>query len=381
MSFIDYYKVLGLQPNCTQQEIKEAYRKLSKKFHPDLNDGDNFFAERFKEIQTAYETLMDNSKREEYKRQFDNQNNKSDNTFKKANDYSKAQSNSNHSQNSESTSPNQTQSKKKRNYSWLYITLPIMIIIGLIRGSIKKSIRENAISEAVNTYEPSSISSYTNDTVVIPSTNSSTIDTNQKFETEIPKIDTFNYSASTENNLPVKENSQELYRNTQNDAETDNNKATKEETENWLVEKLNNFTKEYRNYKGDTYTGNFENFQDYKFRFIEDYLIINYVKESFFFSSTAGSSNKTYTNIISKIPIYDLKGFSNYGFKEGYSKTAAIETHNQTIITTENRVNKVSYSLPLNFRTNAETDLDNRINSALKHLRQFYSKPKSSETF
>ncbi|MBK9959196.1 MAG: J domain-containing protein [Chitinophagaceae bacterium] len=134
MSFIDYYKVLGLQPNCTQQEIKEAYRKLSKKFHPDLNDGDNFFAERFKEIQTAYETLMDNSKREEYKRQFDNQNDKSDNTFKKTTDYSKAQSNSNHSQNSESTSTNQTQSKKKRSYSWLYITIPIMIIIGLIRG-------------------------------------------------------------------------------------------------------------------------------------------------------------------------------------------------------------------------------------------------------
>ncbi|HAO04764.1 MAG TPA: hypothetical protein DCQ15_08805, partial [Chitinophagaceae bacterium] len=207
------------------------------------------------------------------------------------------------------------------------------------------------------------------------------IDTNQKLETEIPKIDTFNYSASTENILPVKENSQELYRNTQNDAETDNNTATKEETKNWLVEKLNNFTKEYRNYKGDTYTGNFENFQDYKFNFNEEYLIINYVKEYFFFSSTAGSSNKTYTNIISKIPIYDLKGFSNYGFKEGYSKTAAIETNNQTIITTENGVNKVSYSLPLNFRTNAETDLDDRINSALKHLKQFYSKPKSSETF
>ena len=175
MSFIDYYKVLGLQPNCTQQEIKEAYRKLSKKFHPDLNDGDNFFAERFKEIQTAYETLMDNSKREEYKRQFDNQNDKSDNTFKKTTDYSKAQSNSNHSQNSESTSTNQTQSKKKRSYSWLYITIPIMIIIGLIRGSIKKSIRENAINEVVNTYEPSSINSYTNDTVAIPSTNLSTI--------------------------------------------------------------------------------------------------------------------------------------------------------------------------------------------------------------
>ena len=67
----DYYYILGIQHNATIDEIKKAYRKLSLKFHPDKNDGDEFFSERFKEIQEAYEVL-----REEYKRStYDSQRN------------------------------------------------------------------------------------------------------------------------------------------------------------------------------------------------------------------------------------------------------------------------------------------------------------------
>lgn len=62
----NYYKILGVKDFATPQEIKIAYRKLSKKFHPDLNDGDKFFEEKFKELQNAYETLIDNSRREIY---------------------------------------------------------------------------------------------------------------------------------------------------------------------------------------------------------------------------------------------------------------------------------------------------------------------------
>ncbi len=62
----DYYYVLGVSRNASQEEIKTAYRKLSKKFHPDLNGGDKFFEDRFKEIQTAYETLTDFSKKSRY---------------------------------------------------------------------------------------------------------------------------------------------------------------------------------------------------------------------------------------------------------------------------------------------------------------------------
>jgi len=55
----DFYYILGLDVNCTADEIREAYRKLSKKFHPDLNQHDNYFENRFKEIRQAYETLID----------------------------------------------------------------------------------------------------------------------------------------------------------------------------------------------------------------------------------------------------------------------------------------------------------------------------------
>ncbi|MBG6188207.1 J domain-containing protein [Flavobacterium sp. CAN_S2] len=66
MVFKDYYKILGVAKNATLENIKIAYRKLSKKFHPDLNNGDKFFEEKFKEIQEAYEILSDISKRKHY---------------------------------------------------------------------------------------------------------------------------------------------------------------------------------------------------------------------------------------------------------------------------------------------------------------------------
>jgi hypothetical protein len=62
----DYYYILGLKETATTEEVKKAYRKLSLKFHPDKNDGDEFFTERFKEIQEAYETLVDSAKRKTY---------------------------------------------------------------------------------------------------------------------------------------------------------------------------------------------------------------------------------------------------------------------------------------------------------------------------
>jgi curved DNA-binding protein CbpA len=66
----DYYYILGVARNASQDEIKKAYRKLSTKFHPDKNDGDKFFEERFKDINEAYETLVDDGKRKIYDARF-----------------------------------------------------------------------------------------------------------------------------------------------------------------------------------------------------------------------------------------------------------------------------------------------------------------------
>jgi len=59
----DYYYILGLDRHASESEVKQAYRKLSKKFHPDVNHGDLFFESRFKEILEAYEVLSDTGKR------------------------------------------------------------------------------------------------------------------------------------------------------------------------------------------------------------------------------------------------------------------------------------------------------------------------------
>ena len=64
----DYYDVLGLKRGASQKEIKQAYRKLARKHHPDVNPGDKGAEERFKEINSAYEVLNDAEKRQKYDR-------------------------------------------------------------------------------------------------------------------------------------------------------------------------------------------------------------------------------------------------------------------------------------------------------------------------
>ncbi len=66
MEFKDYYKILGVDKNATQEEIKRAYRKLAMKYHPDRNPGDKSAEEKFKEITEANEVLSDPEKRKKY---------------------------------------------------------------------------------------------------------------------------------------------------------------------------------------------------------------------------------------------------------------------------------------------------------------------------
>lgn len=65
----DFYYILGVEPDCSLDVIKEAYRKLSKKLHPDLNQGDAYFESRFRDIQEAFETLRDPDMRRVYDEQ------------------------------------------------------------------------------------------------------------------------------------------------------------------------------------------------------------------------------------------------------------------------------------------------------------------------
>lgn len=66
MEFIDYYKVLGVDKNATQEDIKKAYRKLARKHHPDLNPNDKEAHKKFQQVNEANEVLGDPEKRKKY---------------------------------------------------------------------------------------------------------------------------------------------------------------------------------------------------------------------------------------------------------------------------------------------------------------------------
>lgn len=66
MSDKDYYKILGVSEEASENEIKKAYRKLAVKYHPDKNPGDKKAEEKFKEISEAYYSLGDAKRRKEY---------------------------------------------------------------------------------------------------------------------------------------------------------------------------------------------------------------------------------------------------------------------------------------------------------------------------
>ena len=62
----DYYDTLGVERQAAADDIRKAYRKLARKYHPDLNPGDKSAEERFKNVQEAYDVLSDPKKRQMY---------------------------------------------------------------------------------------------------------------------------------------------------------------------------------------------------------------------------------------------------------------------------------------------------------------------------
>lgn len=94
--FIDYYKVLGLDKNATQAQIKSAYRKLARKYHPDLNPNNQDAKKNFQQINEANEVLSDPEKRAKYDQYGKDWQHAEE--FEKSRQYSQQQSSSRRSQ-------------------------------------------------------------------------------------------------------------------------------------------------------------------------------------------------------------------------------------------------------------------------------------------
>jgi curved DNA-binding protein CbpA len=168
----NYYKILGVHDFASNSEIKTAYRKLSKKFHPDVNQGDKFFEERFKEIQSAYEFLCDSIKRQrldeflkqaERKDQYQSQENKSDKSQNREEPKSRSQNTHSTTSNSENKKDNvgqnpQTSEKKKSgNISFILVVITAAIFFGIYKIASNKSSQDTSF----NNQNTTNSSSYT----------------------------------------------------------------------------------------------------------------------------------------------------------------------------------------------------------------------------
>ena len=133
----NYYHILGLSPNADLEEIKTAYRKLSKKFHPDVNNQDKYFEEMFKEIQEAYETLTDSDKRRTYDRDFQEFFNGKKTVYEAPKQEPPRPQP--RQEPPKAPSAQNTQPKTNNKFSWGWVVVPIIIAIFSLVGKCNKN--------------------------------------------------------------------------------------------------------------------------------------------------------------------------------------------------------------------------------------------------
>lgn len=371
----EYYKTLGLTTEATLEDVKIAYRKLSKKFHPDLNKGDKYFEERFKEIQEAYEKIVKEQKK------VNSDFNSKDSTKKKSEN--KTQSNYKQENNQSSND-----SRKKHNYLKILFPILIIILIAIIKPIIQKSIRENAEKDLIKTYEnpetfednyqTSDLNSHSNNSNITLDSISSV--QNIKFDSIIEKKD-----------IEVE------------------NKATINESKQWLLSKLNRYIIEH-NYHSEPSTFTFptkSRYYNYYFIIVDNNLEVTYnvefseivvddeTKNRYRYSDLSddtvkrlagkmtATGNKKYKIII------PIKKIDNISFDEDKDYNGncdfSISTKRNEMINYNLSNNDKNYSsyFSFEFDCSQEENLGKRLNDALFHIKKLIPKtnPSKNETF
>jgi len=152
----NYYQILGIERNSNLTEIKKSYRKLAIKFHPDKNEGDKFFEDRFKDIQEAYETLSNETKKIIYEKKLDDfLNIKSNPNFEKKEETKQNET----KKDNQSYYKNETQSKKQFSKSKLVfygfvLIMPMFIYYIFFKNKQENQIKGEEITrDFINTFE------------------------------------------------------------------------------------------------------------------------------------------------------------------------------------------------------------------------------------
>lgn len=151
----DYYYILGINKDASSENVKKAYKKLSLKLHPDQNNGDKFFEERFKEINEAYETLIDVSKRNNYDLNFINPNYNVSSTESAKNDSDSQKKNADKKRKGAYTKQDENRSASRQNTKSnvrikksLFFVLGIVVFIFILKKTIiEKSTDSNSFEQ------------------------------------------------------------------------------------------------------------------------------------------------------------------------------------------------------------------------------------------
>jgi curved DNA-binding protein CbpA len=194
----NYYDILGVSQFASVEEIKTAYRKLSMKFHPDKNEGDIFFQERFLAIKEAYDVLSDSESREKYDEKVFKQNNTDNINSNHSHNYSnpKNQEDNNEFQ---SESNNYSEVGQESNLTNHYIAGGLIIVAILIAvfsheisdlrysSAVKNYVTSDTVKEQIVTDTP--VSQLDVDTVVMSTDSTVADNTPDKTEYTYEKFD------------------------------------------------------------------------------------------------------------------------------------------------------------------------------------------------
>lgn len=341
----DYYKILGLKPDASLEDIKTAYRKLSKKFHPDFNENDKFFEERFLEIQEAYENLSKN--------------------FGAKNGTSEKYSNFTHNKKdtdaqSKGANTSKANSIKTDKFKGVGISVLIIAVIFIGKEYIQKSIRKEAVNSSLEEYRKKN-------------------ETNHN-SYEMSKPDRILSKSDQE---VINDTSTSINKNTEERFELLKDKplASKAESEKWLLQKLNKYAEKechLAEIMGDPWS----EYDNYTFTIEGSNLLVGY---KYIFHPGSNCVLRNYENIkICKDVIYNVKVKipiceCKLEKSDDYSITFVSE-HFKIIEFKDGDKNEMKY-FEFRFNLAKEDNLFERLNDAFNRIKTFCVNKSSIETF